>query len=444
MAKILIKNGLVINRGKSDYLDVLIVDDKISRIAPQIDENVSREIDAEGHWVIPGIIDDQVHFRQPGLEYKAEIYTESRAGLVGGVTSFMEMPNTIPPAVSQERLEEKYELASSASISNYSFYMGTTNDNVDEILRTSPRDVCGIKIFMGSSTGNMLVDEPSTLERIFKEAHMLIATHCEDEETIRSNMSAVEDPSSLTPSDHPIIRSREGCLKSSQFAVDLANRYNTRLHVLHISTKEELALFSNELPLEEKNITSEACVHHLSFESSQYPLLGNKIKCNPAIKDEEDRQAIMEAVNRDIIDVIATDHAPHTLDEKNRPYHLAPSGLPLVQHSLNLMLSHYHQGVITKEHMIKKMCHDPAILFGVEGRGFVDEGCFADLAIVDPNMEHKITRKSLQYKCQWSPLEDRTFKGSVRHVFVNGVIKLFNSMIVNQSPGRRLLFNPRN
>jgi dihydroorotase len=444
MAKILIKNGLLINRGQSSYQDLLIVDNRIEKIAPKIDAIVDKEINAEGKWIMPGIIDDQVHFRQPGLTHKGTIYTESRAALAGGVTSFMEMPNTTPPAITQERLEAKYTTAAGSAITNYSFYIGASNENIDQVLLTNPDNVCGIKIFMGSSTGNMLVDNHTVLENIFSRAHMLIATHCEDEDTIKNNLLKYRSTvSELTASHHPLIRSREGCYISSSFASNLAKKHGTRLHILHISTKEELALFDNSIPLSDKQITSEACVHHMFFDSEDYKTLGNKIKCNPAIKDASDREAIFNAVLDDRIDVIATDHAPHTLDEKEGPYLNAPSGLPLIQHTLLIMLKYYHEGKISKEKIVEKMCHAPADLFRVRDRGYLDEGKYADIVIVNPEQEKVVEKKDLLYKCKWSPLEGYTFKGVVEQVYVNGIRKYHKGNIVEQSPGMRLLFDKR-
>lgn len=442
MTKILIKNGLVINRGQSSIKDVLIINDRIEKVDQDITDSEAKVIDAKGKWVIPGIIDDQVHFRQPGLTHKASIYTESRAALAGGVTCFMEMPNTKPTATTITKLEQKYTLAKASSITNYSFFMGATNDNIEEVLKTDASSVCGLKIFMGSSTGNMLVDDMQVLEKIFSNSHMLIATHCEDEATIRKNMKAYESKSDMLDATyHPIIRSREGCYKSSSLAVDLAKKHGARLHILHISTKEELDLFDNSIPLEQKKITAEGCVHHLFFNDQDYNKLGNKIKCNPAIKSEDDRKAIFAAVLDDRIDIIATDHAPHTIEEKSQAYMQAPSGLPLVQHSLTIMLDFYHKGEISKEKIIEKMCHSPAIMFNIIDRGFIEEGMYADLSIVDPEKPVSIAKKDLFYKCQWSPLEGYEFKGEVEQVFVNGVRKFRKGRIINQAPGMRLLFN---
>ena len=440
MTKVLIKNGLIINRGQSTYGDVLIEGDRIVKIGPQIDSVGASEIDAEGKWILPGIIDDQVHFREPGLTHKANIHSESRAALAGGVTTFMEMPNTKPPAVTQEELEKKYQVASKSAITNYSFFMGASNENLEEVLRTDPKSVCGIKVFMGSSTGNMLVDDHSVLEGIFSKVSMLIATHCEDEETIRTNKALYANVPVIPPTFHPKIRSRQGCLKSSQLAVSLARKYGARLHVLHISTEDEIHLFDPG-PVSEKMVTAEACVHHLFFKDTDYLSLGNKIVCNPAIKSELDRKAIFQAVLDDRIDVIATDHAPHTIEEKARPYGQAPSGLPLVQHSLTIMLDFYHKGLITKEKIVQKMCHSVADLFAIPDRGYLDEGKKADIIICDPELDHVIHKDQLRYKCGWSPLEGMAFKGMVTHSFINGVLKYQNGKIIEESPGERVLFD---
>jgi dihydroorotase len=441
MTKILIKNGLLVNRGQSKYQDILIIGDRIARIDDQIDEYVTQEIDAAGKWVIPGIIDDQVHFREPGLTHKANIASESLAGVKGGVTSFMEMPNTKPPATSQALLQDKYDIAAQSAAANYSFFMGVTNDNLEEVLKTDPKNVCGLKAFMGSSTGNMLVDNPSSLEALFSNAHMILATHCEDEQTIRNNQKLYDElERELVPQDHPEIRSREGCMKSSSMAVDLAKKYGTRLHVLHISTLNEIALFDAG-PISSKHITAEACVHHLFFNDQYYEELGNLIKCNPAIKTEDDRKAIFQAVLDDRIDVIATDHAPHTWEEKSIPFRNAPSGLPLLEHTLVLMLHHYHNGAITAEKIVEKMCHAPAELFDVLDRGYLDEGKFADLVIVDPYARKTIQNEDVSYHCGWSPLAGMTFKGEVETTIINGTIKYHLGVITSDQIGRRLSFN---
>jgi dihydroorotase len=439
MAKVIIKSGSVINRGQTITQDILVVDDRIERIDRDISHPTASVLDANEKWVIPGIIDDQVHFREPGLTYKADIHSESRAALAGGVTSFMEMPNTKPAAATQELLENKYQIAQSSSIVNYSFFMGATNENLEEVLKTDARNVCGVKVFMGSSTGNMLVDDETILDGIFSRVEMLIATHCEDEATIRKNVEKYKDFTDLNATYHPIIRSREGCYKSSSLAVGLAKKHGTRLHVLHISTKEELSLFEIG-HVTDKKITAEACVHHLFFDSSFYPTLGNDIKCNPAIKDDSDRDAILQAVIDDRIDVIATDHAPHTRAEKDKPYNSAPSGLPLIQHPLILMMDHYHKGRISPEIIVKKMCHAPADLFRIEERGYLDEGMYADIVVVDPNKSQTIRNEDMLYKCGWTPLDGMTFKGSIDKVMVNGSLKYADGKVYEINSGKRLTF----
>ena len=418
----------------------MISDDRIQKIDNVIDTHADQEIDAEGLWVLPGIIDDQVHFREPGLTHKGDIYSESRAALAGGVTSFMEMPNTKPAATTQQELAKKYAIAAESAITNYSFYMGASNENIEEVLKTDSTQVCGVKVFMGSSTGNMLVDDEQVLDAIFSKVDMLIATHCEDEATIRENMTRYIEESALSASYHPIIRSREGCLISSTLAHGLAKKHGTRLHILHISTAEELALFEPG-HVKDKKITSEACVHHLTFTDEDYRDLDNKIKCNPAIKSTFDRDAIWEAVLEDRIDVVATDHAPHTAEEKAKGYLEAASGLPLVQHSLNLMLHHYHDGRIVKEKIVDKMCHAVADLFDITDRGYLDEGKKADILICDPHQPHTISKDNIRYKCGWSPLEGHEFKGKVTHTFVNGKLKYADDKILDESPGERLLFD---
>ncbi|MEN0006946.1 MAG: dihydroorotase, partial [Bacteroidota bacterium] len=422
MKTILIKEGQIINRGKCVEGDVLIKDGRIVQVGGQIDRHADVELRAEGKMVMPGIIDDQVHFREPGLTHKAELYTEARAGVAGGVTSYMEMPNTKPPALTQELLAQKYERAAQCSLANYSFFMGASNDNLEEVLKTDTQSVCGVKIFMGSSTGNMLVDEPTVLENLFSNVPMLIATHCEDEPTIRANMAAhreqygEEVPIHL----HPIIRSVEGCYKSSSFAVDLAKKHNTRLHILHISTKEELDLFRNDIPLADKRITSEVCVHHLYFNSDQYATFGTQIKCNPAIKSSDHQAALLPALLDNRLDIIATDHAPHTWQEKQGTYFKAPSGVPLVQHSLNVMLEFYQQGKISLERIVEKMCHAPAICFEMNDRGYLDEGMWGDVVIVDPEEEWTVNKSNIHFKCGWSPFEGHTFRGKVLSTIVSG------------------------
>ncbi len=439
---ILIKNISIVNEGVITVADVFMNNGRIEKIAPQINKESSLEIDGTGKYLMPGIIDDQVHFREPGLTHKASIYTESRAAVAGGITSFMEMPNTVPNALTQELLEDKYRIASRSSLANYSFFMGVSNDNYDEVMRTPVEDVCGIKIFMGSSTGNMLVDNIQVLERVFGNTPKIIATHCESETIVKRNMEKAlsQYGENMQANMHPVIRDEEACFASSSYAVDLAKKCGTRLHVLHISTEEEIALFDNILPLEQKKITAEVCVHHLHFSSDDYAALGNKIKCNPAIKDARHKPKLFEALLQNKFDVIATDHAPHTLDEKNQIYMKAPAGLPLVQHSLQLMLTFYFNNQITLERIVEKMCHAPAILFGVKDRGYLREGYYADAFILDLNATQTVATDNLFYKCAWSPLEGKTFRGRVTDTFVNGNIVYMNGQFDESSNGMRLKF----
>lgn len=433
----------MVNRGEIRMCDIFIRNGFIETVATSIDKDADIEIDAAGRHILPGIIDDQVHFREPGLTHKANIFSESRAAVAGGVTSFMEMPNTNPTSTTQERLQEKYEIGARTSLANYSFFMGTTNDNYDEVMRTDPRTVCGIKIFMGSSTGGMLVDSPKVLEHIFANSPMLIATHCEDEATIRANMAEFQAKfgDDLTADFHPQIRSAQACLLSSKLAIELARKHDTRLHILHISTKDELGLFDNSVPLAQKRITSEVCVHHLWFSADDYTLLGNQIKCNPAIKSREHRDALFPALLDDRLDVIATDHAPHTWDEKQQPYAQAPSGLPLVQHTLNVMLEFYHEGRISLERIVEKMCHAPAIAFQIKQRGFLDEGCWADLSIVDVDQQWQVTPDTILYRCGWSPFAGKTFLGKVLATVVSGHLAYRDGQFFEQKMGERLLFD---
>ncbi len=442
MSSILIKNGMLVNRGRIQHGDLYIRQGYIERTGGDIDLPADREINAEGKYVIPGIIDDQVHFREPGLTHKADLYTESHAAVVGGVTSYMEMPNTKPPALTQELLEEKYAAAAQKSAANYSFFMGASNDNLDEVLRTDGRQVCGVKIFMGSSTGNMLVDDPATLEALFANVPLLIATHCEDETTVKNNERLWRERygEAVPMAEHPHIRSVEACLKSSTIAVQLAQKHNTRLHVLHISTEEELALFRNDIPLEQKRITAEVCVHHLYFSSDDYAGLGAQIKCNPAIKAPRHRQALLSALLDDHLDIIATDHAPHTWSEKQNPYFGAPSGVPLVQHALQIMLSFYHKGLISLERIVEKMCHAPATCFRIDRRGFLDEGYWADVVILDAEQPFTVTPESLHYKCGWSPFSGHTFKGLVETTIVSGQVAWHKGQFEAHQAGRRLAF----
>lgn len=444
MSHYLIKNASIVNEGKIVEADVLIKNQRIEKIAPQIStqEKVTI-IDGAGKYLFPGVIDDQVHFREPGLTHKAKIYTEAKAAVAGGTTSFMEMPNTKPTATTQEELAKKYARANDVSLANYSFFMGGANNNFEEVMRTNLKDVCGLKLFMGSSTGNMLVDDEKALNYYFSNFKGLIATHCEDEKTIRDNEALAKQQyeEEIPMAMHPLIRSEEACYLSSSKAVELAKKYNTRLHILHISTAKELALFTNKIPLKEKNITSEACVHHLWFDADDYYILGSRIKCNPAIKEKENKVAIFEALLDDRIDVIATDHAPHTWEEKQNNYFQAPSGLPLVQHSLHIMLDFYHQGKISLERIAEKMSHAVADCFLIEERGYIREGYYADLVLVDLNTESYVNKESLHYKCGWSPLEGKTFQSKVTHTFVSGHLAYENGQFNESIKGKRLTFD---
>jgi len=443
MSSTLIRNANLINEGQIIQADLLIKEGVIAKIATSIDEQADHVIDAKGKYLMPGVIDDQVHFREPGLTHKAELYTESKAAVAGGITSFMEMPNTKPQTLTQELLEQKYQRAKEVSLANYSFFMGASNDNLEEVLKTDPNTVGAIKIFMGSSTGNMLVDDKSVLENIFEKSKMLIAVHCEDEATIQKNTAHYK---SIYGEDvpielHPKIRSDEACYKSSSMAIELAKKHNTRLHVFHLSTAKEMELFRNDIPLEEKRITAEVCIHHLWFDDSQYAEKGTHIKWNPAVKSASDRDAVFEALLNDRIDVIATDHAPHTLEEKNNTYFNAPSGGPLVQHALVAMLEFYHQGKISLEKIVEKMCHAPAICFQVQGRGFLREGYAADLVLIDLDSEWQVQKENILYKCAWSPFEGTTFKSRVSHTFVNGHLAYYESQFDESIKGQRLLFD---
>ena len=441
--RILLKNAQIVNEGKIIEADVLIDGERIAKIANDISDEHAKVIDLNGLLLMPGIIDDQVHFREPGLTHKAEIYTEAKSAVAGGTTTFMEMPNTKPTATNQPELEKKYERAKAVSLSNYSFFMGATNDNLDEVLKTNIQDVCGIKIFMGSSTGNMLVDNAATLEKIFNESPMLIATHCEDEMTIRNNFAQYKEKygDDIPIEMHPIIRNAEGCYLSSSMAIELAKANDTRLHILHISTKDELDLFRNDIPLKEKKITAEVCVHHLYFNSDRYADLGAQIKCNPAIKDATHQAAIFEALLDNRLDIIATDHAPHTWEEKSNLYTSAPSGVPLVQHSLNVMLEFYHQGKISLERIVEKMCHAPAICFQIKERGYIREGYYADLVVVDPNQNWEVNKDNVLYKCNWSPFEGHTFQGQIQKTIVSGHLVYNNGVFDESQKGQRVLFD---
>jgi dihydroorotase len=439
----LIKNAQLVNEGRIYKADVLVEDKIIKKIATEINIEADQIIDAEGLHLLPGVIDDQVHFREPGLTHKANIYTESKAAVAGGITSFMEMPNTNPQALTQALLENKYQIAAETSIANYSFFMGASNDNLEEVLKTDPKTVGAIKIFMGSSTGNMLVDNKSVLEELFKKSPMLIAVHCEDEATIQENIrkAKAQFGEGVPISEHPNIRSAEACYKSSSMAVELAKKHNTRLHVFHLSTEKEIELFDNTLPLAEKRITAEICIHHLWFDESKYEDKGTLIKWNPAVKKASDKEALFQALLDDKLDVIATDHAPHTLEEKSNTYFNAPSGGPLVQHALPAMLAFVNQKKISLEKVVEKMCHNPAICFQVENRGFIREGYFADLVLVDLDKPWEVTKDNILYKCGWSPFEGETFNAQITHTFVNGHIAYEYGSFDETQRGMRLTFD---
>lgn len=444
MKTLLIKNGTIVNEGRVFESDILIENDVIVQISEKIEVNADKVIDATNLHIFPGVIDDQVHFREPGLTHKGCIASESKAAIAGGVTSFIEQPNTVPNAVTQEILEEKYQIAAETSYANYSFMMGGTNDNLEEVLKTNPRNVAGIKLFLGSSTGNMLVDNEQVLEKIFSSTKMLIAVHCEDEQTIRENLEKAKQQfgEDIHVSQHPVIRSAEACYKSSSKAIELAKKTGARLHIFHVSTGVETDLFRNDIPLEDKMITAEVCVHHLYFSEEDYATKGNFIKWNPAVKSAADREKIWEALLDDRIDVIATDHAPHTLEEKSQKYAQAPSGGPLVQHSLITMLEFVKKGKISLEKLVQKMMHNPATLFKIEKRGFVKEGYFADLALVDLNSEPWVVNKdNVLYQCGWSPLEGANFTSKVVTTVLNGAVVMENGVISETRHGARLLFN---
>jgi len=443
MSSIIIKGAHVVNEGKIQVQDIFIKNGRIEKIDTSINVNADKVIDGEGQYVLPGLIDDQVHFREPGLTYKANIFTESRAAVAGGTTSFMEMPNTVPNTLTQKLLQDKFDIAQDTSLANYSFFMGAANDNIEEVLKTNPRDVCGIKVFMGSSTGNMLVDDDKALENIFRNAPTLVATHCEDEATIRRNLAYYKDKygDAVTIDLHPLIRSEEACYLSSSKAVDLAKKNNTRLHILHISTGKETQLFDNTTPLSEKRITAEACVHHLWFSDEDYRTKGNFIKWNPAVKTAQDRAQILEALLDGHIDVIATDHAPHTLEEKQQPYLQAPSGGALVQHALLALLDMVHAGKMTLEQLVQKTAHNTAICFQIEQRGFIREGYWADLVVVNMHKPYQVTKQNILSKCGWSPFEGHTFASTIEHTIVSGNLAYSEGKIIEVGSGHRLLFN---
>jgi len=441
----LIRNAKIVNEGAVFEGDILIENEIIKEIAEKISPKSSDcvIIDAEGSYVIPGVIDDQVHFREPGLTHKGTIESESRAAVAGGITSFIEQPNTVPNAVTQQLLEDKYLIASQTSYANYSFMMGGTNDNLEEILKTNPRNVAGIKLFLGSSTGNMLVDNPEVLEKIFSSTKMLIAVHCEDEATIQVNTLKYkkEFGDDIPIQYHHLIRSAEACYLSSSKAIELAKKTGARLHVFHLSTAKEMDLFTNKIPLEEKQITAEVCIHHLWFTDTDYETKGSLIKWNPAVKTQADKDALWKALLDDRIDVIATDHAPHTIEEKRQLYTKAPSGGPLVQHAVVAMFEAHHQGKITIEKIVEKMCHNPAKIFKIYKRGFIKEGYFADIAIVNAYLPWNVKKENILYKCGWSPFEDYNFKSRVTHTFVNGKLVYVNGKVKETKVGQRLLFN---
>lgn len=445
MKRVLIKNAKIVNEGVIFEGDVLIEDQFIVEIAESISakSSTTKIIDAEGNYLIPGAIDDQVHFREPGLTHKGTIASESRAAVAGGITSFIEQPNTVPNAVTQELLEQKYQIAAESSYANYSFMLGGTNDNIEEILKTNPKNVAGIKLFLGSSTGNMLVDDEAVLEKIFSSTSMLIAAHCEDETTIRNNLAKYKEEygEDIPVNVHHLIRSEEACYISSSRAIALAKKTGARLHVFHVSTAKETDLFTNKIPLEDKKITAEVCIHHLWFTNEDYDTKGNLIKWNPAVKTANDRKVLWEALLDDRIDVIATDHAPHTLEEKKQPYLQAPSGGPLVQHAVVAMFEAFHQGKISIEKIVEKMAHNPAKLFKIEKRGFIREGYYADLVIVNPGLPWNVRKDNILYKSGWSPFEGFSFKSRITHTFVNGELVYNNFKVKDIKCGQRLLFD---
>ncbi len=444
MKTYIVKDTTIINEGQRTEGDVLIKNGRIEKLGGVIN-TLSHAVEVNGskQLLLPGVIDDQVHFREPGLTHKANIYTESKAAVAGGVTSFMEMPNTSPPAFTHELLEQKYSIAQNSSLANYSFFMGTSNDNYEEIMKTNERknDICGVKIFMGSSTGNLLVDNPLVLDKIFAGSELLIATHCEEESLIKANLANLKSSKQiLEPADHAAIRNEDVCFESSFKAIQLAKKHDTRLHILHISTEKELQLFGNMLPLADKKITAEVCVHHLHFTADDYATKGNLIKCNPAIKAPNNKEALWNALLDDRLDIIATDHAPHTWKEKNEPYEIAHAGLPLVQHSLLLMLHYVQQGKISVEKVVEKMSHAVATCFQIKERGFIREGYFADLVLVNMHETTTVNKNNILYKCGWSPLEGFTFPASITHSFVSGNLVYANSVFDETLKGERLVF----
>ena len=445
MKRTIIKNAKIINEQKIFESDILIEGSFITKISESISPNFpnTKIIDAEGNFIIPGLIDDQVHFREPGLTHKGDIYSESRAAVAGGITSYFEMPNTKPNTTTTEQLKNKFDLAKDNSIANFSFMFGGTNSNLDEILKNNIKEIPAIKLFLGSSTGNMLVDDLDSLENIFSNVEIPIAVHCEDEKTVKENLKMhIENFGDDIPINyHPKIRSEEACFISSSMAVNLAKKTGARLHVFHLSTAKELELFSNQIPLSQKKITSEVCIHHLTFSDEDYDKFGSRIKWNPAVKTSNDREKLWEALNNDLIDVVATDHAPHTIDEKQNPYTSCPSGGPLVQHSLVSMLDGYHNEKITLEKIVQKMCHNPAILFDIDKRGFIREGFYADLVIFDIKNPWKVSKDNLMYKCNWSPFENKSFRSRVLYTLVNGNIVFSNGKIIESAMGMKINFD---
>ncbi len=443
MNSYLIKNARIVNEGTTQTGDVLIENGLIKEVGASIVNNDITNIDAQGKYLLPGMIDDQVHFREPGLTHKANIETESRAAVAGGITTFIEQPNTVPQATTQKLLQDKFDIAEKSSYTNYSFMFGGTNDNLEELLKTNPKNVAGIKLFLGSSTGNMLVDNPEVLEKIFSSTKLIISVHCEDEDTIRKNTAHYKEiyGDDIPIELHPIIRSDEACYISSSRAIELAKKTGARLHIFHLSTAKEMDLFRNDIPLEEKQITAEVCVHHLWFSDEDYKEKGTFIKWNPAVKKASDRAALWEALLNDKIDVLATDHAPHTLEEKSNPYTKAPSGGPLVQHAVLALAEKVKEGVWTIEKMVEKACHNPAKIFQIEKRGFIREGYFADLVLLDDNKPQTVTRDNVHYKCGWSPFEGTTFSSTITHTFVNGVLMYDNGKFNHEAKGKRITFD---
>jgi dihydroorotase len=441
----LIRNAFIVNEGKTVKGDLLIIDGKIAEIGPLVNSFPADTtiIDATGKYLLPGVIDTHVHFREPGLTYKADIYTESKAAVAGGVTSFMDMPNTVPAVLTQELLEDKFKLAKNKALANYSFYMGTSNTNLDEVVKTDPKNVCGVKIYLGQSTGNMCVDDPNTIEKLFAQCPTLLAAHCEDEHIIEENSKLFKEKygDNPPPESHPKIRNEECCYLSSKHAVELATKHNTRLHIVHVSTAKETGLFSNKISLEQKRITAEVCVHHLWFSDKDYANKGNWIKWNPAIKTENDRKGLMKALLEDTIDTVATDHAPHAHDEKEQVYFCCPSGAPMIQHSLVAMLEFHHAGLISIENIVRKMSHAPSTCFQIDKRGFLRKGYWADVILVDMNKPWKVDKTNILYKCKWSPMEGETFNVKVSHTFVNGNLVYHEDSFDESVKGMRLSFN---